>query len=219
MDQLTEPRQARSRATLARIAEATEGLLAEKGFDAVTIDDIVRRAGSSKGAFYTRFPSKGALLRYLGTRHFDEALDRWTRFLAPDAWREASVEDIVRGLVARLVGIYRRRGELMRAFVVYARYHGDAAITDQGRRLNEHVQAAIEALLAPRLAGLGHPAPARAVRFGLMAVGSAARDLVLFADPARAGGVDDTHLVGELSALYLRYLQGPIPSTSERSPP
>ena len=56
------PQQARSQETLGRILDAAEALVAEKGFDDTPISEIVQRAGSSVGAFYTRFPAKDALL-------------------------------------------------------------------------------------------------------------------------------------------------------------
>ena len=56
------PRQQRSAATLDRIVRAAEELFAERGFEGATVDDIVARAGSSKGSFYSRFADKQALL-------------------------------------------------------------------------------------------------------------------------------------------------------------
>ena len=49
------PQQARSQETLDRILDAAERLVSEKGFEDTTVADVVARAGSSVGAFYTRF--------------------------------------------------------------------------------------------------------------------------------------------------------------------
>ena len=59
------PQQARSQETLERLLDAAETLVAEKGFDDTPVAEVARRAGSSVGAFYTRFPDKDALLHAL----------------------------------------------------------------------------------------------------------------------------------------------------------
>jgi len=59
------PQQARSQQTLSRILDAAEAILAEKGWEDASVAEIARRAGSSVGAFYTRFPDKDTLLAAL----------------------------------------------------------------------------------------------------------------------------------------------------------
>ncbi len=73
------PLQARSRETLDRIVEATREVLAERGQDAVTVKEVVRRSGTSVGSFYHRFSSKEDLLRYLDEHLWEDALERWGR--------------------------------------------------------------------------------------------------------------------------------------------
>lgn len=53
--------QRRERTVRALLTAATE-LMGERGYAAVTIDEVVARAGVAKGAFYHHFPSKLALL-------------------------------------------------------------------------------------------------------------------------------------------------------------
>jgi AcrR family transcriptional regulator len=54
-------RERRERTIGALLTAATE-LMAERGYAAVTVDEIVTRAGVAKGAFYHHFASKAALL-------------------------------------------------------------------------------------------------------------------------------------------------------------
>ena len=54
----------------AKIVEAAWELFHEKGYDNTTIDDIIKRSGTSKGSFYYHFDSKDA---FLGT--LSEILD------------------------------------------------------------------------------------------------------------------------------------------------
>jgi AcrR family transcriptional regulator len=72
-----EPLQDRSRRTLRRIVDAGLHLLATEGPDALTVTGIVRRARTSVGSFYARFPGKDDLLRYLGERALEEASEGW----------------------------------------------------------------------------------------------------------------------------------------------
>lgn len=51
-------RQIKALETKKRLFEASILLFAEKGYDEVTIDEIVAKAGTSKGNFYTHFKSK-----------------------------------------------------------------------------------------------------------------------------------------------------------------
>lgn len=60
-DALT-PRKIKSMSTKAKLFRTAIDLFKEHGFDAVTVDDIVSQADSSKGAFYTHFKSKVDIL-------------------------------------------------------------------------------------------------------------------------------------------------------------
>jgi TetR/AcrR family fatty acid metabolism transcriptional regulator len=52
------PRRRRRDETHERLLDAAAAVLARSGFDRATVDDIVREAGFSKGAFYVHFESK-----------------------------------------------------------------------------------------------------------------------------------------------------------------
>jgi len=51
-------------------------LFAERGYERTTVEDVIRQAGLSKGAFYYYYPSKDALLEALAIRIADAALAR-----------------------------------------------------------------------------------------------------------------------------------------------
>ena len=55
-------RQQQARQTKKKIYQAAVGLFKEKGFDYVTVDEIVERAGTAKGTFYTYFPTKSDIV-------------------------------------------------------------------------------------------------------------------------------------------------------------
>ena len=51
-----------------RIYEAALNLFRAQGYEGTTVDQITRHAGLAKGTFFNYFPTKDAVLRYLGTR-------------------------------------------------------------------------------------------------------------------------------------------------------
>ncbi len=68
------PKQVKGRRELAkserreRLYEAALALFRSQGYEATTVDQITRRAGLAKGTFFNYFPTKDAVLRYLGAR-------------------------------------------------------------------------------------------------------------------------------------------------------
>src|SRR2546422_9360922 len=55
-------RQRRKAETRALLLQAGLGVIAERGVEAATLDDVAEAAGFTKGAIYRQFPSKGAFL-------------------------------------------------------------------------------------------------------------------------------------------------------------
>jgi AcrR family transcriptional regulator len=51
-----------------RLYEAALTLFRLQGYEATTVDQITRQAGLAKGTFFNYFPTKDAVLRYMGTR-------------------------------------------------------------------------------------------------------------------------------------------------------
>ncbi len=51
-----------------RLYEAAVTLFREQGYEHTTVDQITRRAGVAKGTFFNYFPTKDAVLRYMGAR-------------------------------------------------------------------------------------------------------------------------------------------------------
>lgn len=51
-----------------KLYEAALTLFRTQGYDLTTVDQITRQAGMAKGTFFNYFPTKDAMLRYLGAR-------------------------------------------------------------------------------------------------------------------------------------------------------
>ena len=68
--------------TARRLLDAAERLIAKRGFEATTIEDVAKAAGYSRGAFYSNFRSKSELFLELLRRdqerasaHLEAAMD------------------------------------------------------------------------------------------------------------------------------------------------
>lgn len=203
------PQQLRSQETLDRILDAAEALVAEKGFEDTPVSEIVRRAGSSVGAFYTRFADKDALLHALYDRYLAQATATTDDALDPDRWESARIPELLRAVVGFLVSIYRERLGLMRVFVM--RNHGDPDFQARRERLSHYVNERLAALLLARRHEITHPDPERAAAFGLTLVFSTLDSVLLFGE-MRSGrlAISDRELAEELTRTYLAYLGVPV---------
>jgi len=201
------PQQARSRATLLRFLESALELLGERRFEKATVAEIARRARSSVGAFYARFPDKEALLDYLNEQLFEEGRRLWDEFLAPERWEGRSAADVVEAVVARLVERRRANRGVLRALSLYARSRPGPRFTAHARAMNRHVHRKLAELLLARRDEIAHPDAEQAIAFGLLLVDGATREAILFGEAARLPGKPtDAVLARELSAAWLAYL-------------
>lgn len=199
------PRQARSQATLDRILDAAAALTEEKSFDESPVAEIVKRAGSSVGAFYTRFEDKDALRNALYDRFREQALATADEALAPERWEGAQVPEILSEVVRFLVGIYREQRGLMRTFL--SRGTSDPEFGLRSEKLTHQISSRLSALLLARREELGHPDPELAAAFGFRVLMSSLDQLLLF-DEIRSPDLtlSDEDFSAELTRTYLSYL-------------
>jgi AcrR family transcriptional regulator len=197
------PRQARSQQTLERLLEAAEELLSERGPDGFTVQEVARRAGSSVGSFYSRFPDKEALLRCLFQRFYEQATATIDAALAPGRWEGTPAPDLVGSAMAFLVRTCRDKRQLILALTVRA--VKDPALGSYGVRIGQRMALRVAELLHARREPLRHPDPDQAIMFLIW--------LVLSALDARAIGsahgaevIPDWQVAEELTRLAVTYL-------------
>jgi AcrR family transcriptional regulator len=212
LEWIRPPRQARSRATLDRLLDATEALLAEKPWEVVGVADIVQRAESSVGAFYSRFSDKDALLNALHERFVDEAVATYDEMFDPERWQGASVSAIVRAIIAFRVRVYSERVGLLRAFLVQAVYDKD--FRARGRRLRGHLNEGFVRLIIARRREFLHPEPASAAEFVARVIQSVLQQRVLFElEDSTDEAWSTDRITTELTHTCLAYL-GVFPETA-----
>lgn len=209
--------QERSRRTLDRILRTTERLLLRQSFEEIGIQQIVRGARTSVGAFYARFEDKSALLTAL-YELYAEGLDARIR-----AWRTshpAPGPGLVGACawVARyLVDSFRDRRNLLRALALHVRLRPDVVDARASRQRAEQHAFLEQALLAHR-ERIRDTDPERAARTAIFLAASSCRERILFDDSthARASAQSDAQLTTDLTRMLAGYLLCPDPQVRSR---
>ncbi len=197
------PRQARSHLTLGRILDAAEALLREKRWEDASVAEIARRAGSSVGAFYTRFRDKDALLSALHERFVEEAIATADTAMNEQRWANTSICEIVRELVAFQVRLQDQHAGLWRAIAVRATE--SAEFQARGQRMSKHMEELFTRLVVARRHEILHPVPVVAAAFAGRLIGGVMLQRLLFPLTANVDG-PGVSLVEELSHATLAYL-------------
>jgi AcrR family transcriptional regulator len=157
------PQQKRSHETMARILDAAEVLVAQRGFERASVAEICERAESSVGAFYARFPDKEALRRQLQQRFLDEGLATIDATLIPTRWDGVSLADFLRTGARFLASIFRERRELLAALAQPGA--GTDGPPSFAHVAVDHLADRAHALLVHRGTRVAHPKPREAIRF------------------------------------------------------
>ena len=196
------PQQARSQATLDRLLDAAETMLSEKSWEECSVTEIARRAGSSVGAFYSRFPDKDGLLHALHERFMAEAFATVDAVLHPTRWEGATIGAIMKATVTFSVETYQARAGLIRAFLIRA--SSDAMFRERTLHLRRHLTERLRTLILARRRELLHPAPAIAAEFTTRLVHSMLQSQVFIGDTGSR--LTDEQLKTELIYATLAYM-------------
>jgi AcrR family transcriptional regulator len=201
------PRQRRSHESSERILDAAESLIRERGFDSMTIAEVVQRSGSSVGSIYARFSNKIGLLQAVQVRYHARMQNGLFAAFSGGYPREESLE----GAVARIVEVLSRLvlsdAELFRAFVVQAVF--DPGVRAQGERVNaQRREKVVETLLAHR-EQMGHPDPDVAGRWAYSFIMAALRERVTYGEAAElSGSFSDEAMIAQLTRTATHFLVG-----------
>jgi len=185
------------------LLDCAQALFLERGYETTTINDVMERAGVSKGGFYHHFASKEALLEALAARMADDSLLQLG----------ASLDEPDVGAIARLNALLAgsRRLKAANASVVLALF---AAIFRPENlvlyhRLNEAVASRMRPVLARILAqgmaeGVFHVSDPDGLAEILLRIGAGTRDVVAKALEARTSSDRESagRMLDERLALY-----------------
>jgi len=113
------PRRRKRQETRARLLEAATSVLARSGFERATLDEIVREAGFSKGAFYFHFESKDDLFWAM----LEERISRQQEAFRRAVDYSKSMDENVRTILSAVFGLLGEDplwGPLLMEFHAYA---------------------------------------------------------------------------------------------------
>ena len=130
--------------TRAKLLDAAVPALAETGYHATRVDDIVRMAGVSHGTFYLYFANKEDLFRTLAERCADEA-DALAESLGVVDSSPAGVATL-RAWLAEFIAFYRRYGVVIRAWT--ENQVADRALARLGTASFERITTTLQASMA-----------------------------------------------------------------------
>lgn len=90
----------RSKGAREAILQAATDLFAEQGYDATPVQQIVERAGVTKGALYHHFTAKEDILFHIYGDIFAEQLTDLDRILARDQTPDLALREVIASLVS-----------------------------------------------------------------------------------------------------------------------
>lgn len=200
-------RQERSRRNAAAIVRAMRELLKTQSFEDVTIADIARRAGTSVGGFYARFPSKVAVLEViLGavTVEANAALDA-----LQERVRGQDAATLLREWATVMVGVFRGSKreirELMRNLPDGRKE--DGPLGRKLKHLRDRARGFLRSELRSRAAELDADDLDVAISLALMVGTVTIREAVIgSALPGYGTDIDDERLAHEVSRCMAAYL-------------
>lgn len=199
------PQQGRSRRTMERIIEAAEELFGEHGYDGASVAEIVRRAQSSVGAFYSRFKDKEGLFLHLHARQCHLVITELDRLAELGQWRAMALDAILAEVIAAQLAFIRGRRQITRVFIL--RCAVDRAFRDRYTSAWAQARDRLRGLLLSRRDEIGHPEPDRAVDFVLELLHSLwANDALHHDSPEVTGHMSDRERQAEIVRLCTVYL-------------
>jgi AcrR family transcriptional regulator len=104
----TQKRAGRADATRRKLLEVARGLFAERGYEATPIEDVLAKAGLSKGALYHHFPNKEALFEGVFEDNEEKVMQKVKEAIGPatsplerlrrgcQAWLDITMDPAVR---------------------------------------------------------------------------------------------------------------------------
>jgi AcrR family transcriptional regulator len=191
------PRQARSRATVDTVLEATARVLVKRGFDGLTTNLVAEAAGVSIGSLYQYFPNKEALVGALIEKH----VEGLTSLCLSELTRVAAlpVAEAIRSVIELMIRAHAVSPELHRVLSEQVPRVGRMA---KLRELDALAHRMVAGLLATRKAELAIGDPDIAAFVLVSTIEAITHRAALFSPEL----LRDPRLVDETCTLVRRYL-------------
>lgn len=196
------PLQRRSRETLHDIETAVADLLAGHAPWEVSVHEIVDLAGTSVGAFYTRFDDKQVAFGYAHDQFWRRVEQRWTAFLDPSRWDGTRAGEIAATVIRVLVRSFLADAPRLRGFLRLAATSPDPTLRYRIDELDRFIAGRMRFLLEAR-AGRSDPGRIRErAEEGFRLVLSSTREAVLFRPTMEQRSPDARSLTLALTRMF-----------------
>ena len=182
------------------ICDALERLLATRKLADLSVAEILREAGISRGSFYFYFASKHAVLAALAGHVNDEVFEATQTWLHREDGQP--IEPALRVSMEGALALWRAHAPVIRAMV--ESWRSDPELDAAWRRLiGRFTSSAAEQIERERAAGLAPPGPDAGV-LGAMLTWTTERCLYLAVSDGEPAFADDAALVDTLTHVWWR---------------
>jgi AcrR family transcriptional regulator len=205
-----EPKQARSRGSMARLMKAAREILNEKGIEGATVPRVAARAGLSSGSVYRRFPNKDALMRAVILETMEELDAIAASGLTSELADRLSLQAFTEGMIRHRLVSQRQNAKLLRAMLQFTLAHQSVAFKKKVAEVNARsLQRVVDFLLLKRNE-MSHPDPRKALPLALTFVTASLQQIIVLdvlpREPGERSPESDNELVEELTRAFLCYV-------------
>ena len=194
------PVQGRSQKTFFRFLDAAEGLLSNRHWHEVSIQEIVKKAEASVGSFYNRFSDKTALLHCLDDRLGQECELTIAQLKHEVELCPALADDAPAILISLLMRLCTERGGVIRALDLARKMAADESYVALGPRFDAALDGFSEYLVS--VSDAYKSCEAEAVSRAFRETFTLIRESLLY----EGGSFDDA----EMHGVMLRHFQASI---------
>ncbi len=191
------PRQARSKATVDTVLEATARVLVKHGFDGLTTNLVAETAGVSIGSLYQYFPNKSALVGALIEKHVEDMTASVLHELARVA--KLPMAEAIRSVIELMIRAHAVEPELHRVLTEQVPRVGRMA---KLREIDALCHRMVAGLLAHRKAELAIEDPDMAAFVLVSSIEAITHRAALFSPEL----LRDPRLIDEACTMVRRYL-------------
>jgi len=214
-DLIRKPQQERSRDTLKRMFDAAERLMAERPFEKISVQQIVKEAGTTTGAFYTRFKDKDSLLETMQNDYIAQTVAELKEGLAQMAGQPS--DDHLNLVIGMISAVFRSRPALMRSIALQY-WNASEQLVRQQAQSQEHAEFGkqirkIRGELERIADAFGNPKPMPASHFALKIALSSCRHHYLFSDERTVLTISNAEFERELVKMIGYYLKNGEPGS------
>lgn len=184
------PRTSRGERTRARLLEAARTAIAEHGYVAARVEDIVALAGVSHGTFYTYFENKAAAFHALIGVAASEL-----QAVVDEPWDGPDGTAAVEAVIGRFVAVFATHAPVVRGWLEASAH--DPQFATRLREVRGGYVHRVAEVLAPSLAGTGHDPSLAATALVAMVEGAVTQGVV------DRGPITQGELVRTLRSLWV----------------